>query len=157
VGGSPIQFIDPSGLCVWDLCIAETVTVVAIVEFVVIAGISAYAMWAIDDAIYGIDDSLSGIVFNENPCPVDDSEPLPDTKGKTKLWEKGGGWDQANDDFDDKVDPETVKDIETAYGSGRTGKLPDGRKITVRPGSSDGRPTIEVRKPNGRGHEVRYN
>lgn len=31
-----------------------------------------------------------------------------------------------------------------------------GRSVTVRPGSSDGRPTLEIRGSNGRGLEIRY-
>ena len=49
-----------------------------------------------------------------------------------------------------------MKDINTSYGAGRTGTLPDGRTVTVRPGSTDGRPTLEIRYPNGRGIEIRY-
>ena len=49
-----------------------------------------------------------------------------------------------------------VKDINTAYGPGRTGALSDGRKVTVRPGSTDGRPTLEIRRPNKVGQEIRY-
>jgi hypothetical protein len=33
-------------------------------------------------------------------------------------WAKVGGWDQANDYFDDKVDPEAAMEIETVYGPG---------------------------------------
>ena len=45
---------------------------------------------------------------------------------------------------------------QTEYGPGKAGRLPDGRKVTVRPGSSESRPTLEIRKKNERGHEVRY-
>ncbi len=79
------------------------------------------------------------------------------TKGKTRHGEKDGGMDQADKDFD-SLNPENVKPIQTTKGPGRTGTLPDGRSVTVRPGSSDGRPTLEIRNPgNGRGTEIRYN
>ncbi|MEB3104081.1 RHS repeat-associated core domain-containing protein, partial [Ferviditalea candida] len=78
------------------------------------------------------------------------------TKGKTTQYEKiGGNFEQANKEFD-SLNPSNVKDIETKYGPGKTGTLPDGRTITVRPGSSDGRPTLEIRNTNGRGIEIRY-
>lgn len=79
------------------------------------------------------------------------------TKGKTKHGEATGGMDQAEKDFD-SLEPKNVKDINTNYGKGRTGSLEDGSNVTVRPGSSDGRPTLEIRNPNtGRGTEIRYN
>lgn len=77
------------------------------------------------------------------------------TKGKTTQHIKPGGVDAANADFD-ALAPTNVRDITTRYGPGRTGTLPDGRTVTVRPGSSDGRPTLEIRRPNGRGDEIRY-
>ncbi len=77
------------------------------------------------------------------------------TKGKTTLYEKPGDFSQASKEFD-SLNPSNVKDINTSYGQGKTGTLPDGRTITVRPGSTDGRPTLEIRNPNGRGIEIRY-
>lgn len=53
--------------------------------------------------------------------------------------------------------PGKEKGIETQYGPGRTGELENGSKVTVRPGSSDGRPTLQIRRPNGRQTEIRYN
>ncbi len=85
-----------------------------------------------------------------------DTSPGKKTKGKTTQYERPGGERASNNDFD-KLNPENTKDINTKYGPGRTGKLSDGRSVTVRPGSSDGRPTLEIRKPNGRGIEIRYN
>jgi hypothetical protein len=79
------------------------------------------------------------------------------TKGKTKHGEMNGGMDAADGAFD-SLEPNDVRDINTQYGPGRTGQLEDGSRVTVRPGSSDGRPTLEIRNPkNGRGTEIRYN
>ncbi len=36
------------------------------------------------------------------------------------------------------------------------GTMENGNKVIVRPGSSDGRPTLEMRRPNNRGVEIRY-
>jgi len=78
------------------------------------------------------------------------------TKGRTKHGEKSGGMNQAEKDFDN-LEPDNVKDINTDYGKGKTGKLADGRNVTVRPGSSEGPPTLEIRSPrNKRGVEIRY-
>jgi hypothetical protein len=85
----------------------------------------------------------------------DEANVTQQTKGKTKHGQKNGGTAQANKDFD-ALGPKDVKDINTQYGPGRTGVLDDGSKVTVRPGSSDGRPTLEIRNPNGRGSEIRY-
>lgn len=84
-----------------------------------------------------------------------DSEPGRKTKGKTEIKIKDGGFDDTLKDFD-AVDPSESRTINTQYGEGKTGILDDGSTITARPGSSDGRPTLEIRKPNGRGVEVRY-
>ena len=70
---------------------------------------------------------------------LNDAKPGHETKGRTKQWNKTGGIDDANDDFD-SLNPQNVKEIP----GGRTGKLPDGRKINVRDHSSDGRPTLEI-------------
>ncbi|EHF04961.1 hypothetical protein HMPREF1020_03088 [Clostridium sp. 7_3_54FAA] len=77
------------------------------------------------------------------------------TKGKTTQYVKPGTYTQAVDDFN-SLNPSNVKDINTNYGSGKTGTLSDGRTVTVRPGSTDGRPTVEIRGSNGRGMEIRY-
>ena len=84
------------------------------------------------------------------------SKLLRDTKGRKKILEKRGGYDQALEDLD-YIAPGNVKKIDTRFGEGLTGKLDDGRTVTVRPGSSDGRPTLEIIKSNGRGVEIRYN
>ncbi len=78
------------------------------------------------------------------------------TKGRTELRISHGGFKKANSDFE-SFRPSDVKEIRTQYGNGKTGTLESGHSVTVRPGSSDGRPTLEIRNPeNGRGIEVRY-
>lgn len=81
-----------------------------------------------------------------------------ETKGRTRHGERNGGLDQANEDFDSLgLDPEGIRDIETSYGPGRVGEMENGNQVIVRPGSSDGRPTLQIRRPNGRQTEIRYN
>lgn len=77
------------------------------------------------------------------------------TKGPYKQGQKEGGMDEANGDFD-SLDPSGVKDIETKWGPGRAGTLEDGTKVTVRPGSTEGSPTLQIQNPSGRGTEIRY-
>ncbi len=100
---------------------------------------TASLMAAIDDAAAGSNEGT--------PKTVDDilesATPGRVTKGKTTLYEKPGDFSQASKEFD-SLNPSNVKDINTSYGQGKTGTLPDGRTITVRPGSTDGRPTLEI-------------
>ena len=84
-----------------------------------------------------------------------DYKPGRKTKGKTELNVKDGDYNDALKDFE-AVDPSNPQTIKTKYGDGKTGTLDDGSTITARQGSSDGRPTLEIRKPNGRGAEFRY-
>ena len=54
------------------------------------------------------------------------------------------------------IKPSDDRKIETEEGEGRTGVLPDGSSVNVRSWSSDGRPTIEIQRPNGRRIKYRY-
>lgn len=81
-----------------------------------------------------------------------ESEPDPD---KPKLKDGGeqrvkkGGMDEANKDFD-RLKPENVED----RGDGvRTGDLPDGRKVIVRPKSA---PTLEIQSDGVPQYKIRY-
>jgi len=100
------------------------------------------------------DEGNSGSKKKEKSKSVDDvledAEPGRKTKGKAKQWEKEGGYDEALKDFEDLG----VKDVKDIPG-GKTGKLPDGRKINVRNKSSDGRPTLEIQDPKG-SIKIRY-
>jgi len=71
---------------------------------------------------------------------------------KVKQFTKPGGVDQANKDFD-ALQPTDVKDL----GNGlRTGTLPGGGTVSVRPQSSQGSPTIQVNRPGGKPVKIRY-
>ena len=72
-----------------------------------------------------------------------------------------GTREQAEEDFED-MDLSEVRSYSTDRGELRTGILPDGNRVTVRP-SADGRPTIEIteldangRPIRGRSREIRY-
>lgn len=93
------------------------------------------------------------------PCPTPENL-IRGLKGERnrgpaiKYW-LDGGEKQAFKDFD-SLQPRNVKTIKTQYGEGRSGVLPDGRKVTVRPGSSGGPPTLEFPKKDGLVIKIRY-
>jgi len=68
-----------------------------------------------------------------------------ETTGRSKLFERTGGMDSANKEFD-ALSPSEVKDIP----GGRVGKLPDGRTVIVRERSTDERPTLEIQSGKNR-------
>ncbi len=99
-----------------------------------------------------------GLILSEGADSSSDTEPpVPgatpgrETKGRTTQWDKGGGMDEANRDFDAKG----PKDVVPLPDGGRRGTLPDGRQINVRPDSSGGLPTLEIQDGKNR-DKVRY-
>lgn len=94
----------------------------------------------------------------QNDCtPATKDEILKDAKqGKvssSKQYEKTGGMDQANKDFDAMTRGSTVQD---RGGGIRTAELPDGSKVIVRPVSSGGKPTLEIQPLSGKTTKIRY-
>ena len=81
---------------------------------------------------------------------LQDATPGRPTKGRTRQFEKPGGADEANSDFD-SLKPGDVREIP---GGGRRGTLPDGRRANVHTGS-DGRPTLEIQSGPDR-VKIRY-
>ncbi|GMU18842.1 MAG: hypothetical protein AMXMBFR12_00340 [Candidatus Babeliales bacterium] len=75
------------------------------------------------------------------------------TRGKSKIYEKLGGFKKAVKDFL-RLNPTEIKDIPT----GKTGKLPDENHVNVRTKSDDGRPTLEIiNLINKNRIKIRYN
>ncbi|SMG11529.1 hemagglutinin repeat-containing protein [Cedecea sp. NFIX57] len=68
-----------------------------------------------------------------------------ETTGRSKLFERTGGNNAANKEFD-SLAPTEIKEIP----GGRVGKLPDGRTVIVRERSTDGRPTLEIQSGKNR-------
>ncbi|MCC6624974.1 MAG: hypothetical protein IT385_27250 [Deltaproteobacteria bacterium] len=79
-----------------------------------------------------------------------DARPGRVTKGRSRQWEKTGGLQQAQDDFD-ALAPRDVREIP----DGRIGELSDGRTVVVRSKSTDKRPTLEVQSKNSK-VKIRY-
>ncbi len=92
---------------------------------------------------------------------IDTLDPLPSTGGRTTQFQKTGGFDQANADFD-ALDLSNIREINIpGGGTGRVGELPDGTKVVVRSRSSENRsgftsqPTLEIQYPDG-STKIRY-
>ncbi|ABI75745.1 putative wall-associated protein [Hyphomonas neptunium ATCC 15444] len=107
-------------------------------------GTTALLLWDLGDALLSPSDNQNDSLLDGI---MEGATKGRETKGRSELWDKTGGWDKANEDFDKIVDPDSVQD----RGDGvRTGKLSDGRKVNVRPDSTDGRPTVEVQDGKNR-------
>ena len=73
--------------------------------------------------------------------------------GKTKQYTKPGGLTGANNSFDDAVGNAPIKN----HGGGiRSSTLPDGSTISIRPGSTQGSPTIQINPPAGKPIKIRF-
>jgi YD repeat-containing protein len=86
---------------------------------------------------------------------------IRETKGGTNIYETNGGFNQATSDFN-SMKLSDVRTINTQYGSGQSGTLPNGNTVILRPGSSDGRATLEIQRTTANGsmrkvEETRYN
>ena len=77
------------------------------------------------------------------------------TGNGTIIVKREGGIDQANEDFDNIVDPASVKPLRNMPG-GRLGTTPDGKTVNVREKSRDGRPTLEIYNPNTKQEETKF-
>lgn len=140
---NPYKYVDPDGEFAFLAWFATPPGIAALTkagEITIIATTATIAALAANDMMSessNSDDSSSDPVGEL----IGSTTPGEKTKGRTTNHEKPGNIDTANDDFDKIVDPDSVED----RGNGvRTGKTEDGRKVNVRPNSSDGRPTIEI-------------
>lgn len=86
---------------------------------------------------------------------VRNSAPGRSTKGPSNLFERLGGFADAQRDFN-SLGPTNVRPAANNPNA-QIGILPDGRTVTVRPNSSDGRPTLEIYdRSSGRSIKFRY-
>lgn len=72
-------------------------------------------------------------------------------KDKSIQYPMRGGFKQANKDFDSLIKGKA----ESLPGGKRTGKLPDGRSISVRPNSTTEKPTIQIEPFERKGKKVK--
>jgi hypothetical protein len=68
-------------------------------------------------------------------------------------YSKSGGFQRANADFDSLAGSSQIKRYP---GDIRSTTLPDGTKVSVRPGSSQGDPTLQIEIPGQNPIKVRY-
>ena len=138
---NPYKYTDPDGKFALPLLLFAP-EIIALGKAAFFVGSAALAGYAGSEAINAYNESadpLEGI--------LDGATEGEKTKGRTKNFDKPGGMDQANNDFDDVVDPDSVETITDGKGGeGRRGTVIDGsgRKVNVRPNSTDGRPTVEI-------------
>jgi hypothetical protein len=129
-GGNAVNLVDPLGLYGCPDCHAQD----------------------IQNALDAFDN-----MFNKANAP---EPPVPDatfddtSRTGTRIWKKPGTFDDANNDFDSSG----ATDVQDKGKGVRVGKLPNGDKIIVRPNSTDGEPTIEIQRPDGKKSKdkVRY-
>ena len=83
--------------------------------------------------------------------------PRDKTKGQTKQYDKTGGYDQAEKDFNSlDLEEGSVKDRTGERGKIKTGRLRDGREVNVREGSMEGHPTLEIINSKNSRTKIRY-
>ena len=148
VGNDPINMVDPSG---------ETTAHLAIVRGTFRGG------QAIGNGINQLTKALTGatlsehiadaawdIMHNDNADPLDNildgAVPSPkDTKGRSKIYDKPGDFDnEALGDYGELVPDAGEIITDSKGGKGLRGEDANGRKVNVRPNSTDGRPSLEV-------------
>lgn len=87
---------------------------------------------------------------------LEDAESYGKSSPKTKQMQKKGDYETALEDFD-KLKLKNVKKIDTQYGDGKCGELPNGDTAVVRRGSSKNKyPTLEIQHTNGNYTKIRY-
>jgi hypothetical protein len=163
VRNDPLNQVDPTGRQAVEAavaaCIGPQAAACAIgATVIVVAGGAIYCATS-EQCRSDVGGFWDG-VFQSEGSEGRPSDGLPVQEGATverpgrrgsrdQIYDKPGGVDEANEDFDNSVDPDTVED----RGDGiRTGQTPNGDNITVRPTSGDGTgpPTVDVTRGNGR-------
>jgi RHS repeat-associated protein len=103
-----------------------------------------------------------GFVKAENNDQSEDKKAVDETikdasKGKvssSKQYNKEGGFDQANKDFDKLAGSKSK--IQNRGNGTRTATTPEGTKLTVRPTSTEGKPTLDIDIAGQRIIKIRY-
>ncbi|MCH7424556.1 RHS repeat-associated core domain-containing protein [Shewanella sp. MM_2022_3] len=150
---NPYKYVDPDGKWAIPLIVGIEELGKAVLVTAGVIGTGA----GIEQTIIAVSEGA-----NETKDPVkgilEGASEGEKTKGRTENFDKPGGMGQANGDFDQAVDPDSVKTItDNKGGEGRKGTVNDGsgRTIIVRPNSTDGRPTVEVQDGKNK-TKIRY-
>lgn len=77
----------------------------------------------------------------------------PGKVSSSRQYHKQGGLEQANRDFDALTRGGKIRD---RGGGLRTAELPNGSNVNVRPSSTGGQPTLEIRPLSGKRIKIRY-
>ena len=78
-------------------------------------------------------------------------------KRRAEQYDKTGGYDQAEKDFNSlDLEEGSVKDRTGERGKIKTGRLRDGREVNVREGSMEGHPTLEIINSKNSRTKIRY-
>ncbi len=114
-------------------------------------GTTLYSLYVIGNEIYKYNKEHS--VNSEKTVDdlTEDAKHENKTGNGTEVYNKEGGLQQAEKDFNDIVVPGSARPI----ANGKVGKTADGKTVNVRNESSDGRPTLEVYNPNTRQSEIK--
>ena len=155
--GGVVEFVAGVGTSVGGSAAAGTSVVAApAVPAVAAAGaaMATHGAITVEQASKNLVDDLSRFSADSSGKNANDSVdkilekavPRDKTKGRAKQYDKTGGYDQAEKDFNSlDLEEGSVKDRTTAErGKIKTGKLRDGRDVNVREKSSDGHPTLEI-------------
>jgi RHS repeat-associated protein len=144
-GNDPLNQVDPDGKCAGPLIVPCAVGVweggTALVTLL------GAAVILTSDSVGSEDDPVP-VLRPSDGLPIRDGATLerPGEKGRAdQIYGKPGGIDEANEDFDQIAEPDSIQD----RGEGiRTGKTKNGDSVTVRPNSNDGRATVDVSRGN---------
>ena len=120
-------------------------------------GTSAYrASQNFADDLSRFSASTSGKNANDSVDKIlEKAVPRP-PKRRAEQYDKTGGYDQAEKDFNSlDLEEGSVKDRTGERGKIKTGKLRDGRDVNVREKSSEVHPTLEIIQPNNTRIKIR--
>ena len=121
---------------------------------------------AIDEKLRVDNIDIDNVTDNDSPVRriggletvLDDAEKVENSGRrivKIKEFIKKGGFKEALTDFE-SLELSNIKEIETKFGTGKVGQLSDGSTVSVRPGSSGGKATLQFNPAEGKSIKIRF-
>ena len=165
--GGVVEFVAGVGTSVGGSAAAGTSVVAApAVPAVAATGaaMATHGAITVEQASKNLADDLSRFSADTSGKNANDSvdkilekaEPRP-PKRRAKQYDKTGGYDQAEKDFNSlDLEEGSVKDITDKEGKKKIGVLRDGRNVNVREKSLEGHPTLEIIQPDNTRIKIRY-